>query len=80
MSARKGLFGSPFGAGILSITASSTSSIPIPAFAEVKTISDSLQPIKSMICCLTDSNVVAALGKSILLITGIISNPASIAR
>ena len=56
-----------------STIASSTSSIPIPFLAETYKISSSLQPIRSIICFLTASTVVSALGKSILFSIGIIS-------
>ena len=63
-------FISPFGHGILSITASSNLSIPKPVFALVKIISSSLNPSTSLSSFFTLST--SALGKSILFITGII--------
>ena len=68
ISACKGLSGLPPGAGIFSTTASSTSSIPIPFFAEISGASCASIPITSSISFLTRSG--SALGRSILLITG----------
>ena len=74
----KGLSLIPEGAGTLATIASSTSSIPKPVFALVKTASDASIPITSSISCLTRSG--SALGRSTLLITGIISKSLSKAK
>lgn len=65
-----GRFLSPLGGGIISTILSTNSLIPTPVFALVNTISSSLKPIKSISSFFTF--VISALGKSILLITGII--------
>ena len=54
-----------------------SSSIPVPSFEDILNISSSLDPIKLCICLETLS--ISTSTESILLMTGIISNPASIA-
>ena len=51
--------------------------MPIPSFEDILNISSSLDPIKLCICLETLS--ISTSTESILLMTGIISNPASIA-
>ena len=58
--------------------ASKISGIPIPDLAEHNTASDASKPMISSISCLTRSG--SAEGKSILLITGMISRSCSKAR
>ena len=69
---------SPLGEGICSTIASRTSSMPIPAFAEINGASSAGRPIMSSISFFTTSG--CAAGRSILLITGITSRLLSIAR
>ena len=54
-----------------------SSETPSPVFAEILKISSSLEPIRLCICW--DTFDISASTESILLMTGIISNPASIA-
>ena len=78
ISALSGLFLSPFGAGILLTTCSSTSSIPIPFLADILGASCASIPITSSISFTTRSG--SALGRSILFITGNTSRSWSRAR
>ena len=73
----KGLFISPFGLGIFSIILSNNLSTPTPVLALVRTISSLSKPIVSN-SSITLSG--SALGRSILLITGIIVKSFSKAR
>ena len=66
------------GGGTLLTIASKISGIPIPDLAEHKTASEASKPMISSISCLTRSG--SAEGKSILLITGMISRSCSKAR
>ena len=77
-SALSGAPSSPSGAGIFSTICSSTSSILIPILAEISGASCASMPITSSISFFTRSG--SALGRSILLITGMISRSWSIAR
>ena len=74
----RGAFFLPLGSGILTIIASSTSFIPIPCLALTKIESEESICRTSSICFFTFSG--SALGKSILLITGIILRSCSMAR
>ncbi len=78
MSARAGAARSPEGAGIRSTTASSTSSTPIPVFAEIRRTRAGSSPISSASWIATPSG--SACGRSILFTTGMISRLFSIAR
>ena len=78
MSARAGAAGSPAGGGIRSTTASSTSSTPMPVFAEIRSTRAGSSPSSSASWIATPSG--SACGRSILLTTGTISRFASIAR
>ena len=77
INALRGSSSFPVGDGIFVITLSNNSSIPSPVFPETLTISSSLNPI------LVNSSIhlfISALGKSILLIAGIIFKLLSRAR
>ena len=78
MSARSGASSRPFGGGTRATIASSSSGMPVPSLAETARISSRLAPIRSMISCARRSG--SAPGRSILLRTGMISRPASMAR
>ena len=71
INAFKGALLSPLGAGILLTICSKTSSIFNPFFAEISGASCASIPITSSISSITLCG--SALGKSILLITGITS-------
>ena len=77
ISACKGAFVSPLGAGIRSTMARNISGTPSPVFPLALIMSLRSQPIRSTISSSTSSGI--ALGISILLITGIISRLLSIA-
>ena len=78
MSALRGAFSSPDGAGISVTIFSSTASIFIPFLAEIRGASSAGIPITSSMSFITSCGF--ALGRSILLITGIISRLLSMAR
>ena len=73
-----GATGSPFGAGIFSITLAKISSMPIPSLPDAKTMSSRSQPNNSMTSSATASG--SAPGRSILFNTGIISRSCPKAR
>ena len=77
-SARPGASGSPSGAGIRSTIASSTSSTPIPVFAEIRSTLAGSSPTSSATSAAAASG--SADGRSILFTTGTISRLFSIAR
>jgi len=76
-SAFNGASASPVGGGRRVTSASSTPSMLSPVLALISTASEVSRPITSSICCFTRSG--SAAGRSILLSTGTISWPASIA-
>ena len=78
MSARGGACGSPAGGGIRSTIASSTSSMPSPVFAEMRSTCSGVSPTRSAISAAVASG--SACGRSILFTTGTISRSFSIAR
>ena len=78
MSARSGASSLPRGGGTRATIASSSSGTPVPSLAETARISSRLAPIRFMISSARRSG--SAPGRSILLSTGMISSPASIAR
>ena len=71
MIALSGAAGSPFGGGTFFTICSRISWIPIPSFAEQGTASEASRPITSSISRRTSAT--SALGRSILLMTGMIS-------
>ena len=77
ISAFSGASGSPLGAGTRRTTASSASRTPIPDFALVRTASSAGMARPSSISCRTRSG--SAAGRSILLMSGMISSPAFMA-
>jgi hypothetical protein len=77
MSAFRGAPGSPTGAGTRRTTASSASRMPSPVFAEVSTASSAGMASASSISWRTRSG--SAEGRSILLMSGMISRCAFIA-
>ena len=78
ISALRGAFGSPAGGGTAATMRSSSSSIPIPCLAEVRTASPAGMPTTCSICSLARSG--SAEGRSILLMTGTIARLLWIAR
>ena len=71
MSAFVGLLASPFGAGILVMIASSSSFMPTPVFALTSIAPEQSSP---MICSISSFTLAgSAAGRSILLMTGMIS-------
>ena len=73
ISARGGAPASPDGGGTRSTIASSSSSHPVPSFAETKRTSSREKPITSTSSCATRSG--SAEGRSILFTTGMIVSP-----
>ncbi len=78
ISARGGASGLPRGGGTEATTASSTSSMPWPVFAEIRSTFSGRSPMRSAIARACRSG--SAAGRSILLSTGMISRSASMAR
>ena len=77
ISARSGASRSPFGGGTCATIASRISTVPVPSFALAGMAASPSSPITSVICSRTAS--MSAPGRSILLITGMISRSCSIA-
>src|SRR5438876_326499 len=78
MRARSGASATPRGGGTRRTTASSSSGTLLPSLAEMRRISSGFDPMSSCSSCARRSG--SAPGRSILLSTGMISSPASIAR
>src|SRR6266550_305588 len=78
MRARSGASATPRGGGMRRTTASSSSGTLLPSLAEMRRISSGFVPMSSCSSCARRSG--SAPGRSILLSTGMISSPASIAR
>ena len=78
MSARGGACGSPSGGEMWSTTACSTSSMPWPVLAEIRSTFSGASPINSASSAATPSG--SAAGRSILFTTGTMSRSFSIAR
>jgi hypothetical protein len=78
MSARSGASSWPRGGGTRATTASSSSGMPVPLLGRDARISSWRAPMRSMISLARRSG--SAPGRSILLRTGMISSPASMAR
>src|SRR6266478_3724230 len=78
MRARSGASATPRGGGMRCTTASSSSGTLVPSLAEMRRISSAFAPMSSCSSCARRSG--SAPGRSILLRTGMISSPASIAR
>src|SRR3989475_244072 len=78
MRARSGASATPRGGGMRRTTASSSSGTLLPSLAEMRRISSGFDPMSSCSSCARRSG--SAPGRSILLSTGMISSPASIAR
>jgi hypothetical protein len=77
ISARRGASGSPFGGGMRATIASRIAATPCPVLADTGSASCAGMPTMSSISRVARSR--SAVGRSILLITGMISSPAATA-